>query len=95
MNYLDMHLDGYPIGSGMVEKVAKEYMSRFCGRVCVRAVLASNAFALSVLRSSASVLIKCGLGLQFTPKLKYTQKHKLIEVRVLIMYNMGEINNRF
>ena len=31
MNYLDMRLDGYPIGSGMIESAAKQYKSRFCG----------------------------------------------------------------
>jgi hypothetical protein len=31
MNYLDMRLDGYPIGSGMVESAAKQYKARFCG----------------------------------------------------------------
>jgi hypothetical protein len=31
MNYLDVHLDGYPIGSGMVESAAKQYKSRFWG----------------------------------------------------------------
>jgi hypothetical protein len=31
MNYLDMRLDGYPIGSGMVESAAKQFKARFCG----------------------------------------------------------------
>ena len=31
MNYLEMRIEGYPIGSGMVESAAKQYKSRFCG----------------------------------------------------------------
>jgi len=31
MNYLEMRMEGYPIGSGMVESAAKQYKSRFCG----------------------------------------------------------------
>ena len=31
MNYLEMRMEGYPIGSGMVESAAKQYKGRFCG----------------------------------------------------------------
>jgi len=31
MNYLEMRMEGYPIGSGMVESAAKQYKQRFCG----------------------------------------------------------------
>jgi hypothetical protein len=31
MNYLEMRMEGYPIGSGMVESAAKQYKHRFCG----------------------------------------------------------------
>ena len=31
MNYLEMRIEGYPIGSGMVESAAKQFKSRFCG----------------------------------------------------------------
>jgi len=31
MNYLEMRMEGYPIGSGMVESAAKQYKARFCG----------------------------------------------------------------
>jgi hypothetical protein len=31
MNYLEMRMEGYPIGSGMVESAAKQYKDRFCG----------------------------------------------------------------
>jgi hypothetical protein len=31
MNYLEMRIEGYPIGRGMVESAAKQYKSRFCG----------------------------------------------------------------
>jgi len=31
MNYLEMRLEGYPIGSGMVESAAKQFKARFCG----------------------------------------------------------------
>jgi hypothetical protein len=31
MNYLELRLEGYPIGSGMVESAAKQYKERFCG----------------------------------------------------------------
>ena len=31
MNYLEMRIEGYPIGSGMVKSAAKQYKSRFCG----------------------------------------------------------------
>jgi hypothetical protein len=30
MNYLEMRMEGYPIGSGMVESAAKQYKGRFC-----------------------------------------------------------------
>ena len=30
MNYLEMCMEGYPIGSGMVESAAKQYKGRFC-----------------------------------------------------------------
>jgi hypothetical protein len=31
MNYLEMRMEGYPIGSDMVESAAKQYKGRFCG----------------------------------------------------------------
>jgi hypothetical protein len=31
MNYLEMRIEEYPIGSGMVESDAKQYKGRFCG----------------------------------------------------------------
>lgn len=31
MNYIEMRMEGYPIGSGMVESAAKQYKDRFCG----------------------------------------------------------------
>lgn len=31
MHYLEMRMEGYPIGSGMVESAAKQYKGRFCG----------------------------------------------------------------
>jgi hypothetical protein len=31
MNYFEMRIEGYPIGSGMVESAAKQYKGRFCG----------------------------------------------------------------
>lgn len=31
MNYLEMRMEGYPIGSGMVESAAKQYKARLCG----------------------------------------------------------------
>jgi hypothetical protein len=31
MNYLEMRMEGYPIGSGMIESGAKQYKGRFCG----------------------------------------------------------------
>jgi hypothetical protein len=31
MNYLEMRMEGYPIGSGMVESAAKQYKGRFSG----------------------------------------------------------------
>lgn len=31
MNYLEMRMEGYPIGSGMVESAAKQFKGRFCG----------------------------------------------------------------
>ena len=31
MNYLDLRSGGYPIGSGMVESVGKQFKARFCG----------------------------------------------------------------
>ncbi len=31
MNYLEMRMEGYPIGSGMVESAAKQFKARFCG----------------------------------------------------------------
>jgi len=31
MNYLEMRMEGYPIGSGMVESAAKQYKGLFCG----------------------------------------------------------------
>jgi hypothetical protein len=31
MNYLEMRMEGYPIGSGMIESAAKQYKHRFCG----------------------------------------------------------------
>ena len=31
MNYLEMRIDGFLIGSGMVESAAKQYKARFCG----------------------------------------------------------------
>lgn len=31
MNYLEMRMEGYPIGSGMVESAAKQYKERFSG----------------------------------------------------------------
>jgi hypothetical protein len=30
MNYLEMRMEGYPIGSGMVESAAKHYKGGFC-----------------------------------------------------------------
>jgi hypothetical protein len=31
MNYFEMRMEGYPIGSGMVESAAKQFKGRFCG----------------------------------------------------------------
>jgi len=31
MHYLEMRMEGYPIGSGMIESAAKQYKHRFCG----------------------------------------------------------------
>jgi hypothetical protein len=31
MNYLEMRMEGYPLGSGMVESAAKQFKARFCG----------------------------------------------------------------
>jgi len=31
MNYQDLQIEGYPIGSGMVESAGKQYKARFCG----------------------------------------------------------------
>jgi hypothetical protein len=31
MNYLKMHMEGHPIGRGVVERAVKQYKQRFCG----------------------------------------------------------------
>jgi hypothetical protein len=56
MNYLEMRMEGYPIGSGMVESAAKQYKGRFSGAgmhwsrqgaerlIPVRSAILSNRF---------------------------------------------------